>query len=109
MKDLWGDICWCSATLNHFFIRNQNFGQAKVSYLNLYDFFSSGILLNKDVLGLEVPVHDTTSLHVLDSLNELVHDDSDLSFLQLVGFDVFKQFTSFYLLHDDMQILLSLI
>lgn len=81
VKDLWSYICWCSTTLNHFFIRDQNFGKAKVGYLDLYDFFGPGIFLNKDVLRLEVPVHHSTSLHVLDGLNQLIHDDSYLSLL----------------------------
>jgi hypothetical protein len=81
MKHLRSHICWCSTALNHFFIRHQNFGKPKVRYLDLNDFFGPRIFLNKNVLRLEVPVHHSTSLHVLDGLNKLIHDDSYLSLL----------------------------
>ena len=47
-----------------------------------------------------------TKLHVLDGLNELVHDQRNFLFFQLIGFDVFKKLATSNLLHDDEHVFL---
>lgn len=48
-----------------------------------------------------------TDLHILDSLDELVHNERDLTFLKLVCFDMLKQLTTADLLHHDVDMVLS--
>jgi hypothetical protein len=54
-------------------------------------------------------MNHSTSLHVLNSLNKLIHDQCYLSFYQLVSFNMLKEFTTSDLLHDNVHVLLSFI
>ena len=109
MEDFRCDISWCATTLHHQLVRSDDLRKSEISDFDLDNFFSAGVFLDKDVLWLQISVHDSACLQVLYCFDDLVHNQRDFSLVQLVCFDVLEQLTPFYLLHYYKHVLLCLV
>ena len=86
----WCNVSRCTTTFHHQFIWTNNFRQTKVYNLNLTQFICYGVLFNKNILGFQISMNNSSCLKILNGLNNLIHNESNFMFLKLIIFDVLK-------------------
>jgi len=100
INDLRCDITWSSATDKQIFLSIRELSQAEISNWA----FEAVLWLENDVLGFEVSVHDLFAVHLFESLQDAVHNCSDLVGCEFVfGFDLVIELSSFQQLHNNIK------
>ena len=109
MQHFWCNVCWSSAAFKHQLIRDCYLRETEISKFNLANLFSFRILFNEYILWLEISMNDTTCLQIKNCFNDLIHAESNLSFLKLIRLNVIEKFTACNLVHDNIHVLFCLI
>lgn len=110
LKHLRGDIGGGATRFKHELPWHDDLAQAEICQLNLMYLviFTIVIQFYHDILGLQISMNDPAKVQVLKGLEYLICNEACLLLSDLSLFDVFKEFASLDLLHDDKHVLESL-
>ncbi len=101
-QDLWGHIARRSTSYIQVFLLVPVFGQAYIHNDREDLIWILGVLLDHNILEFQVSVHDSSLMHVIDSLEQASHDTFDFGFIRetvLLQVSIQREAEEF---HDDI-------
>ena len=106
VEDLGSDVVRSAELLVEVAVGVVDEGCAEVDDLNLVELF---VLLEQDVLGLQVAMHDVGLVAVVDAGEHLLHKDGSIALAELTTLqDLIEEFTALANLSDEVVTLLVL-
>ena len=106
VEDLRGDVVRSAELLVEVTVGVVDEGRAEVDDLDLVELF---VLLEQDVLGLQVTMHDVGLVAVVDAGEDLFHEDSSIALAELTTLeDLVEELTTFADLSNQVIALLIL-
>ena len=100
VQNLWGDVVGCTEFLVEVFVGVVDEGGTEIDDLDGIEFL---VLLEQNVLGLEISVHNVVLMAVIDAREDLLHKHSAVSLGELASLqDLVEELSSFADFGDEI-------